>query len=132
MNTKLKGEISEAKILARLLEKGEQVAIPFGDSQRYDLVVIEGERAVRVQCKTGWVKDGRILFKVVSHNPFSYENKGYANDVDVFMVYCFELNKVYLIQASEVTHYKYCVGLRVDKTKNNQTLDVRWAKDYEY
>lgn len=133
MNTKIKGELAEAKILTRLLETGQQVAIPFGDSQRYDLIVIgDDNKAIRVQCKTGWLRNGIIKFKTVSHNPFDWSNKGYLGEADVFMVYCFELDKVYQIDVSEVSHYKYCCSLRVDAAKNNQWLNIMWAKNYEY
>ena len=41
--------------------------IPFGDNQRYDLVVEREGNFVRVQCKTGRVrKEGQILFNTCS------------------------------------------------------------------
>jgi hypothetical protein len=38
------------------------VSIPFGTNQRYDLIVDLGDRLVRVQCKTGRLRDGTIKF----------------------------------------------------------------------
>ena len=132
MNAKAKGELSQAKILTKLLEKGKQVAIPFGDNQRYDLVIVEGIKAIRVQCKTGWLKNGVIKFKVISHNPFTLKNRNYSDDADVFMIYCFELDKVYYMDVNEISKLKFTCSLRVDLTKNNQKLCVMWAKNYEY
>lgn len=39
VNTKAIGEISEAVILAEFLRAGFPVLFPFGDNQRYDMVV---------------------------------------------------------------------------------------------
>ena len=38
MNTKDKGNIGEAVILAEFMKKGISVSIPFGDNARYDLI----------------------------------------------------------------------------------------------
>src|SRR5262249_30713483 len=51
-NTKSIGEVSEAIILAEFLKAGFPVLLPFGDNQRYDMVVEVGGRFLRVQCKT--------------------------------------------------------------------------------
>ena len=39
MNSKDKGDIAEAFVTARLLEMGNSVSKPFGDNQRYDIIV---------------------------------------------------------------------------------------------
>ena len=36
---KQKGNIGEAKCLAKMIELGIPVAIPFGDNERYDLII---------------------------------------------------------------------------------------------
>ena len=51
-NTKAIGEISEAMILAEFLKAGIPVLMPFGDNQRYDMVVEAGGQFLNVQCKT--------------------------------------------------------------------------------
>ena len=68
-NHKAIGEQSEAIIMAKLLEVGYSVLMPFGDNRRYDLVIEDAdEKFWRVQCKTGWVEnDGAyIAFKTAS------------------------------------------------------------------
>ena len=61
-NTKDVGERSEAQVLAALLKLGKVVLMPYGDNQRYDFVVEDGGEFIRVQCKTGKLKDGRVNF----------------------------------------------------------------------
>ena len=38
MNSKKKGDIGESRILYEFVKRGIQVAIPFGDNARYDLI----------------------------------------------------------------------------------------------
>lgn len=46
------GDVSELRVAAKLMEMGLSVAAPFGDNDRYDLVVDTGECFERVQVKT--------------------------------------------------------------------------------
>jgi hypothetical protein len=50
-NTKLTGERSEAAFLNRAAALGFGVAKPWGDSLRYDFILDNGERLIRVQIK---------------------------------------------------------------------------------
>ncbi|WP_224270719.1 group I intron-associated PD-(D/E)XK endonuclease [Haloprofundus salinisoli] len=66
MNPSRRGDETEAVILASLMNLGFSVSVPFGDSDRYDLVVDDHETLSRVQCKTGnWV-NGSIRFNLYS------------------------------------------------------------------
>lgn len=48
------GDKSEACIIAKLMQVGYAVLIPFGGSERYDLVIEDADGQFwRVQCKTG-------------------------------------------------------------------------------
>ena len=60
------GQRSEAIILAELVRRGHRVLVPFGPNQRYDLVVELDGRFLRVQCKTGRLRNGRICFSTAS------------------------------------------------------------------
>ncbi|MGW6602571.1 group I intron-associated PD-(D/E)XK endonuclease [Streptomyces sp. NPDC055036] len=46
------GELTEAIVLAGLIEYGHSVASPFGDNKRYDMVADDCEQLRRVQVKT--------------------------------------------------------------------------------
>lgn len=48
-------------ILARLVQAGKMVLVPFGENQRYDLLIDEGDVFVRVQCKDGAAPQWRDL-----------------------------------------------------------------------
>src|SRR5947209_4148367 len=110
---KLLGEQSQAHILARLLELGYTVLIPYGDSSRYDLVIEDAEGHFwRIQCKTAWVEggdQGYIKFSTASLRSrqaggrIHYSRKNYQGDVDYFAVYSHEIRKVYLIPIGKVS-----------------------------
>ena len=124
-------------VLARLLQVYPMVLRPFGENQRYDLLVEDhnGE-FIRVQCKTGRLRRGGVEFKTCSftyHHPSNQGTKEYMHDyrgaADVFGVYCAEIDRVYLVPVEEVGT-RQCF-LRIEPTKNAQAKKVRWAQDYE-
>lgn len=129
MNPKAKGEISEGVILAALLKKGFSVSIPFGNNQRYDFIVDEGTRLLRVQCKTGRVVNGCIVFSVTSKNGFTGERRGYSKQADVFLVYCPQVDQVLWIPVDK--SFRSEMRLRIDPLKKGAPLStVKWARDF--
>lgn len=57
MNTKQVGDVTEVRILSRLITEGFSVSTPYGDNDPYDLLVDTESRILKVQCKTGWSKE---------------------------------------------------------------------------
>src|SRR5205814_10264920 len=62
MQTREKGNLTEAKILAALVAAGYLVSVPFGEGHKYDFIIDDSVSLRRVQCKTGRVKKGALLF----------------------------------------------------------------------
>ena len=129
-NTKSIGEISEAVILAHLLKKGWSVSIPFGNNQRYDMIVDNGEKLIKVQCKTSWFKSGCLQFQTSSKNGFTNVRTDYHGQIDVFVVYYPNLQTIYWVPV-ELTGINQ-MSLRLDFPKTNAaTSKIKWAKDYQ-
>lgn len=129
MNTKAVGERTEGIILGHLMRLGRIVLMPFGNNQRYDLVVDIGKgKFVRGQCKTATFKNGCVVFWACSTNGFTGKKKGYKGQIDVFWIYCPELNTIYEVPVSAVGETG--VLLRVDQPKGGATSKIRWAKDF--
>lgn len=131
-NPKTIGEMSEGQVLAAFLRSGETVLTPFGDNQRYDLVLDRSGIFVRVQVKTGRLKGGVIRFKLRSittsgGKPVMVHYRGAA---DYFAVYCPETDKVYMVSVADCGVSEG--ALRVDKPRNNQVRGSRLAVDHEY
>ena len=129
-NTKCVGEKSEAMVLARFLQLGWIVWQPFGDNQRYDLVIDRGLGFETVQVKTATFKKGSIVFRTCS----TYAHRGrksrsYKGNCDLFAVYSPRFNEVYLIKVNEVG--ETMCALRVEETKNKQSKEIRFASLYK-
>ena len=128
--TTIRGNLSEAKILAALVEAGYVVSEPFGDGHKYDYVIDDGVTLQRLQCKTRRLKRGCVEFNAYSVAGNSNgKRQGYSNLADIFAVFCSDNEQVYLVPVSQVG-----VGpviLRIDPTQNNQQKRVRWAGEYE-
>ena len=124
------GNISEAKVLAALIESGYIVSKPFGDGQKYDPIIDDDVTLRRVQCKTGRLKSGCVVFNAYSVAGNSNgKGQGYKGAADVFGVYCPDNQQVYLVPVNEVGTCDTL--LRVEQTLNDQQKRVRWARDYE-
>lgn len=87
-------------------------------------------RFVRVQCKTGRLRDGVIRFNTVStrSNRTDVLRRGYEGEVDAFAIWCPQNEMGYFVPVADLTTG---IGtLRVAPAANNQRRGVRWAEDY--
>ncbi|MFB6163795.1 MAG: group I intron-associated PD-(D/E)XK endonuclease [Haloarculaceae archaeon] len=102
-NTKDTGDTTEALILHELVSRGYSVSIPFGDNDKYDLVVEGDGDLLRVKCKTGWLEDARVRFKTVSTTTEDGDpiTEGYAGRIDAFAVRCRETDRLYWVPEPE-------------------------------
>jgi hypothetical protein len=132
MTTKEKGNRAEGAVMAALIKAGKQVLLPIGENQRYDLVVEEAGKFIRIQCKAGRLNRDQsvIIFRACSiHSHRGYGTKDYRGEADVFGVYVPDLNKVYLVPVEDVA--KTCGNLRLVPSKNNQIKGTLLAEAYE-
>ena len=126
MNTSEAGTTTEAVVLSALVLSGKRVLVPFGDGCRYDLAWDDDGRLVRVQCKTGRLRKGCVVFN--AHSQARDRSKvGYAGVADFFGVYCPDTGQVYLVPVVDVG--TNTVSLRVDPPKKKR-LDIRYASDF--
>nr|HET6905197.1 group I intron-associated PD-(D/E)XK endonuclease [Ktedonobacteraceae bacterium] len=133
-HTKMIGEISEAAITTRFLQLGYVVLIPYGGSQRYDLVIEDANGQFwRIQCKTGRIDESGTALKfntsISNVTGKNRQQRNYRGQCDYFAVYNEKLNKVYLIPVDLVGTNG--ASLRLAPSKNNQNKNKLWAKDYE-
>lgn len=134
-NPNLIGAISQAKVMAALVEAGKVVLAPCVNVCAYDLVMEEGARFFRIQCKTGRIFRGAIYFRPHRLRAAKRETgwhrrvTDYQGDVDYFGVYCPENSGVYLVPIAKVSSHRIC-SLRLTPARNNQAKRIRWASDY--
>lgn len=120
--------------MVALRAAGFEVLLPFGENSRYDLVVDDGSQLMRVQCKTGRLKEGCVRFKVCSsyahHRRPNVISRPYHGDVDYFAVHCPDTAGVYLVPITDLP-LKFEGTLRVTAARNGQRQRIRLAADYE-
>lgn len=128
-NTSLTGNLTTAIILAHLVSLGKTMLIPFGDAVAYDLAMEEPDGTVRrIQCKTGWSKQGTIHFNVHSQQK-STGKRSYVGRADLFGVYSPDTKRIYLVPVEDCAAVDGV--LRTEAPRNNQQKKIRWAADYE-
>ncbi len=125
------GQRSEAAILAAFMDRGFEVLLPWGTNHRYDMVLDLGDRFLRVQCKTGRLRNGAVDFvtQSVRSNTKRCLRRSYHGEVDYFAVYCPENRAAYVVPCSDVTPGQ--VTLRITAPANGQRRRIRWAADFE-
>ena len=125
------GQRTEAIILAELVKRGHRVLVPFGINHRYDLALDMGDGFVRVQCKTGRLRNGAVCFKTASTraNTLRAFTRAYDGEADLFLVYCPDTERVYAVSVDEAASSEG--KLRVAPGANGQAKGIRWASDHE-
>lgn len=128
-NSSTRGDASVGAIVALLLRCGYAVSLPFGNNQRYDIIVDDGMRLLKVQCKTGLMINGCISFPVSRMN-YSKQRRSYHGQVDMFMVWSPKTGAVYAVPI-ELTGQS-AMQLRIDNLKPMAPRSrVKWAADFE-
>ncbi len=131
-NTKQIGDTTVAHVLARLLEAPCTVCLPFGDNARYDLLCDAGGTLLRIQCKTGRLRSGAIVFSVSSS---AYHRgsgrRAYHGEIDAFAVFCADSRRVLLVPLTDVAGCSKEARLRIAPCRNRQSRGVRLASPYE-
>jgi hypothetical protein len=90
----------------------------------------------KVQVKYSTMKDGKIIIrkqKWSSNTQRHYCSTYKDSDVDVYAVYCEDVDTVFYIKHTDTLEAKTGIEMRINpalgKQGNNQT--IRWAKDYK-
>lgn len=132
MNSKRIGNIGEAKVLAKFVELGIPVYIPFGDNERADLIAEFNGRLNKVQVKTS-IGDfnGQVTFSLTSstaHRTGGGRHKYSTDEIDFFALYSVARDCVYLLKAPDDP--LNAIVIRHEPTRNGQRKGVKMEEDY--
>lgn len=132
LNTHFKGKITELEVANSFLELGYQVSQPLVSDSRYDFIVDIKGQLLKIQVKTSKLDASEEYFEFAtssSHtNTQGTINKSYKQDeIDYFATI---YNKeCYIVPVQECG--SRAQRLRLQPTKNNQTIGIKFAKDYK-
>ena len=129
-DTLIKGRITELKAITFFLERGYIVSIPEIPCQ-YDFLLDVNGKIYKIQVKTSRISSdgGYISFNTSSmtHNSEGYTKRLYSEQmVDYFCT--FYNNQCYLVPLKDCGSKEK--RLRLLPTKNGQTKNINFAKDF--
>ena len=83
---------------------------------------------MKIQVKATKIRNGAIACKLRSTN--NWQNKKYKEgEIDCFGFYDYETKKGYIIKLKD-TEGKSEIKMRIEKPKNGQTKNIRYAQNY--
>ena len=131
--SKQKGNIGEAKCLAKMVELRVPVSLPFGDNERYDMIIEHNNKLEKIQVKYSSEKteNNSIVFHTSSstNHTTNKHYSNYVNDIDDFLMYN-GLNEDIYYFPIEVIGNKKTITTRMGPPKNNQTKGCLFSQDY--
>jgi len=131
MHSKDRGDLAEAKVYTHLIEMGYVVSEPHTENCVYDFIIDDGNELQKVQVKSAKMRDDEyIQADLTRTNPKTngVKRQHYTqNDIDVFLIYCPQNEKVYQVPFDEAPKTKLTLRL---KAKQDQP-SIRWAEEYE-
>lgn len=128
--TKRKGDLGEALVMAEALRRGYKVAIPIGEDWRYDLIVLRNGQLERVQCKYT-ESDGEVV-KVKCRSTNNWVTIHYTtSDFDWIAVYDRTSNRYFFVPSSLLGNGRNSINLRLIPPKNKQVQGVLNGVDFE-
>lgn len=130
-NTSRRGDLTELLVETALVRSGHTVLRPISSASRYDLLIDNHDGTfTRVQCKTGVLKAGAVVFRVCSVSGHRTASTPYHGEVDAFGVVCEDTGETYLVPMTAVGPRRTMLSLRVAAAKNGQTRGVHDAATY--
>ena len=134
MTTKQIGNIGEIKTIAKFVELGIPIYLPFGDNEKSDIVAEFGGKLNRIQVKTSCkAEDGKMVFSIVSSTVHRQNGVKhiYTNDeIDYFALYNIERDVVLLISVNEPELPKSSITVRYTQPKTTNQYKLFMEDDY--
>ncbi len=131
MTNKEKGELVEQIVITEFLKLGVPVSKTIGDNQPYDIIIDLKGKLYKVQIRAGWKQNNtlKVSFQSSRMNTkvdYKITNK---DKVDLYVTYCFENEKCYVIDVNKIKNINsVCLQLN-DECKNGRVSN--FAKDFE-
>ena len=133
---KQKGDRAELEVARDLIRRGFRIAFPYGEDWDFDLIFQRpgGGALERVQVKYAESKGVVVPVRCRSHsltNGRVRRTKHYtARTIEWLAVYDVSTDRCFYLPAEELGSGRSVLHLRLQDTRNGQTIGIRYAEDY--
>ena len=127
------GDLSVVRVITRLTELQWNVGILITEHARYDLLAEKNGKMIRVQVKTGKLRNGGVrtqLRSIWSDKNGCHVRTRQAGDYDVLAIHCPQTGDVYFLREECLGSNGSEVNLKLSEPKNNQIKKVHLANNY--
>lgn len=134
MNSKAKGQLSEARALYEFQKYHIPVCLPWGDNERYDMIAEFDGKFNRIQVKTSNEEENGAVCCWARSSTNHTTNKhlsSYEGEVDYFVFVNQTHNLIALVPIEELEGKK-SIRLRLTPPANGQTKGIRYFSDYSF
>jgi hypothetical protein len=135
LDTKRIGNSTELNCIAHLYDCGCEILLPYGDNQKYDIVVEYKRKFYKIQCKAAnatYKEDGSIdfiTFRTSWESGRQTRTRVHYSKEDIDFFATFFDGQCYLIPVEETA--STVKTIRFALPKNGQTKGITFAKDYK-
>jgi PD-(D/E)XK endonuclease len=134
LTTDQKGNVAELAIAKAAIELGVDVYLPIGEGGRYDMIFEIADRLWRIQCKWAPRCGEVVVLRCYScrRSRDGLLRRTYApGEIDAFAAYCPDTDSCYFVPFGLLAANSQ-IALRLAPSKNNQSVGINWASDYEF
>lgn len=134
INTKSKGQLSEARVLYEFQKYHIPISLPWGDNERYDMIAEFDGKLNRIQIKTSNEEhDGSICCYTRSSTNHTTNKKmsTYIDEVDYFVFVNQTRDWLAIVPIEEIGERKQ-IRLRVEPPKNGQVQNIHYFQDFSF
>lgn len=130
MDKILKGDISKAFVIAKLLKEGYRVLEPVSENSRYDIVVDVDGKFKRIQVKTIYYKNDLHVYEMVCYsttrrNKMHIKTKYTSEEVDFIIGYNLDKDEVYTFPIKDIAGRNQIVFRETRKANQYTPLEVK-------
>jgi hypothetical protein len=127
------GDLSLVRVIARLTELRWNVGILLTEHAKYDLLAEKKGEMMRVQVKTGRLRNGCVraqLRSIWSDKHGCHVRRRQEGDYDVLAIHCPDTEDIYFLNELCLGVNSSEVNLRLTEPKNSQVKKVHLASMY--
>jgi hypothetical protein len=123
MDKILKGDISKAFVIAKLLKEGYKVLEPLSENSRYDILVDLNNKFIKIQIKTIYYKNDLDVYEMACYsatrrNKKHIKSKYTPEEVDFIIGYNHDTDEIYTFPINDIAG-RHQILFRYNR-RNNQ------------